>query len=566
MDDGQAPGRADNGRTEVDVPPVSRFQVPDLGVGVGFRIPHFAEIFETRPPMPWFEIISENFMVRGGMPARNLDRLLETYTAVPHGVSMSLGSEDDSDYLDNLEILLRRVRPPWFSDHVCFTGTPRRRVHDLLPLPYLRDTLDRMVDRARAVQDRFQIPFAVENPSSYLSWRATTMPEWDFMTELAERADCGILLDVNNVFVSSVNHGFDPYEYIDALPADRVLQIHLAGHTIRPEGFRLDTHDHPVCDEVWALYQHAIRRLGPVSTLIEWDGNIPSWARLMEEADTARRWRDAALADPAPLPPRDRRPTPDAPPDRALPPGWRQTFVDMIARDEPASDAWFGGGAISPMAQLAVYQEQYVLRLVEALQNETPGLCALAEDLGLDVEPLFLDYLLAHPSTHWTLNRVADDLADWLARGGHDPRLVDMARLDHAVQRGFEAENGHPLRPEQLGELPPLRLQPPVSLLSLRFDVHRRRSALRSDSPERPPVTATPTLLAVFRKEFRMRHMELEPGSYAILAGIAAGATTVDAIGAAVAAVGPERVTAEIGTWFRDFALCDLVERAGDRA
>ncbi len=538
---------------------VSRFQVPDLGVGVGFRIPHFAQVLDERPAMPWFEVLSENFMVRGGMPLRNLERLLDTYTAVPHGVSMSLGSEDPSDYLDNLGLLLDRIRPPWFSDHVCFTGTPRRRVHDLLPVPYLRDTLDRMVDRAKAVQDRFGIPFAVENPSSYLSWRASTMPEWDFMYELAERADCGILLDVNNVFVSSVNHGFDPYEYLDNLPPDRILQIHLAGHTIRPEGFRLDTHDHPVCDEVWALYHHAIRRFGPVSTLIEWDGNIPSWERLVEEADTARAHRDAALADRAPLTPPGPRPAPEAPIEVALPSAWSQTFVDMIARDTPASDAWFGGGAIPAQAQLEVYQEQYVLRLVEALEVEAPGFCALARRLGIDVQPVFLDYLLAHPSTHWTLNRVADAFAEWAEGAGLDPRLVDIARLDRAVQAGFEASFGRPLQPEQLSAMPALELQPPVQLLSLRFDVHALRSALLSDR-ELPEVHEVPVKLAVFRKDLRMRHIELEPGSWAVLSALGAGATTIDAIGAAVAAVGEADVAARIGTWFRDFALCDLVQ------
>ena len=250
--------------------------------------------------MDFFEIISENFMVDGGAPLYWLDRVLERYPIVQHGVSMSLGSGEDREHTALLKRLVARTHTPWLSDHLCFTRA-HVNSHDLLPVPYTRDVLDHIVDRCRRAQDTFGVPFAVENPSSYLSFRASTMPEWDFLAALADRADCGILLDVNNIFVSSVNHGFDPMVYIDAIPADRVVQIHLAGHSIRrAEGggeYRLDTHDAPVIDEVWALYRAAIARTGPVSTLIEWDDQLPTWERLSEEAETARAHREAALAE-----------------------------------------------------------------------------------------------------------------------------------------------------------------------------------------------------------------------------------------------------------------------------
>lgn len=273
---------------------VSRFGVPDLGIGVGFRRPHFREIAETRPEMDWFEVISENFMVDGGSPLYFLERLTDAYAVVPHGVAMSLGGEPDPGHLARLRTLADRVAPPWVSDHLCFNGDAHVRAHDLLPLPHTAAMRDRVVDRVKRVQDALGRPFAVENVSSYLTYRDSEMPEWEFLAQITEKADCALLLDVNNVFVSACNHGFDPNVYIDAVPADRVVQIHLAGHTIK-EKHRLDTHDGPVCDEVWALYDRAIRRTGPVSTLIEWDENIPTFARLQEEAALARKWRDQAV-------------------------------------------------------------------------------------------------------------------------------------------------------------------------------------------------------------------------------------------------------------------------------
>lgn len=273
---------------------MSRFGVPDLGVGVGLRIPHYSHIVEHVPEMDWFEIISENFMVDGGSPLHYLERVLEHYPIVQHGVSMSIGGEEISEHTQRLVALTERTHTPWVSDHVCFTGSQQVNAHDLLPVPYTPEMLDHMVERSKRMQGALSVPFALENPSSYLSFRASSMPEWAFVAELAERADIGLLLDVNNIFVSSINHGFDPVEYIDAVPADRVLQIHLAGHSVM-EGYRLDTHDAPVCSEVWELYRHAIERIGPVSTLVEWDGNIPDWERLSEEAAHARALREQAI-------------------------------------------------------------------------------------------------------------------------------------------------------------------------------------------------------------------------------------------------------------------------------
>ncbi len=276
---------------------VSKFGVPDLGIGVGFRIPHYREVVEQRPEMGWFEIISENFMVDGGSPRYFLDRLRDAYPVVQHGVAMSLGGAEDVSHTRRLKALAEEIRPPWVSDHLCFSGNAHNRLHDLVPLPYTASMRDHVVDRIRKTQDELGLPFAVENVSSYLTYRDSVQSEWDFLAEVVERADCALLLDVNNVFVSACNHGFDPMAYLRAMPMERVVQIHLAGHTIKPN-YRLDTHDGPVCDDVWELYREAIRRTGPVSTLIEWDAHIPSFERLQQEAQLAGRWREESLNAP----------------------------------------------------------------------------------------------------------------------------------------------------------------------------------------------------------------------------------------------------------------------------
>jgi uncharacterized protein (UPF0276 family) len=275
----------------------ARHAIPDLGVGVGFRVPHHQRVLDDCPPMDWFEVISENFMVSGGSPLDNLARLAASYRVVPHGVSLAVGSVEplDRDYLARLRALVDRLDPPWVSDHLCWGRAPGVHLHDLLPLPYTAEAVEVVVERVKRVQGTLERPFALENVSSYMTFRASSMTEWDFVTEVAERADCGLLLDCNNVYVSSRNHGFDAAQYIDALPADRVVQMHLAGHTDKG-AYLLDTHSEPVCDEVWSLYRRAVGRCGAVATLVEWDDAIPAWELLAREADRARAMRAEVLA------------------------------------------------------------------------------------------------------------------------------------------------------------------------------------------------------------------------------------------------------------------------------
>ena len=278
---------------------------PNLGHGVGLRTQHYRaalgeEIDETaadagaRAQVDWFEVISENFMVPGGNARRVLESVRRDYPIVLHGVSLSIGSTDplNERYLDELDALARAVEPAWISDHLCWSSFGGHSAHDLWPLPYTEEALHHVAARIARVQERLGRRILVENVSSYLTFRQSAMTEWEFLGALAEKADCGLLLDVNNVFVSARNHGFDPVAFIDGVPRERVAQFHLAGHSDKGTHL-LDTHDHPVCDEVWTLYRHAVRRFGALATLLERDDDIPPLDELVAEA---RRAADVAAA------------------------------------------------------------------------------------------------------------------------------------------------------------------------------------------------------------------------------------------------------------------------------
>ncbi len=275
----------------------ARLGVPDLGVGVGLRVPHYGHVLREQPAIDFFEVISENFLVEGGKPRYHLARVLESYRVVPHGVSLGIAGPEplDREYLKRLKRLLAEVKPPWLSDHFCWSGAGGAHVHDLLPIPYTKQAIERVVERAREVQDFLEVRFALENTSSYLSYEASTFSEWAFISEIAERADIGLLLDVNNVYVSAYNHGFDPFEFIEHVPHERVVQIHLAGHT-NLGAYIIDTHRGSVIDPVWDLYQRTVELTGSVSTSIEWDDEIPSFDVLMAETEKARAVRDRALS------------------------------------------------------------------------------------------------------------------------------------------------------------------------------------------------------------------------------------------------------------------------------
>lgn len=266
---------------------------PDLGIGIGLRVPHYEDIFTQQPDIDWFEIISENFMVEGGKPLENLDRILEHYPVVQHGVSLAIGSPDplNFDYLKKLKKLAERTKTPWISDHLCWGRLPGAHYHDLLPLPYTQEVIDYVAERARIVQDFLERPFALENLSSYVTYQKDQMSEWEFYAAVVEKADVYMMLDVNNIYVSSRNHHFDPKEYYQNIPMERVVQIHLAGHSDY-DAYVLDTHDDYVCDEVWEIYAEVYPLTGGVSTLLEWDDRFIPFQETWEEALKAKKFQN----------------------------------------------------------------------------------------------------------------------------------------------------------------------------------------------------------------------------------------------------------------------------------
>jgi uncharacterized protein len=270
-------------------------RLPFTGFGIGLRAPHYADVLERQAELDFVEVISENFMIDGGRPLWVLDAFRERLPVALHGVSMSIGSADGLDraYLRNLKRLADRVQPLFVSDHLCWTGVGGVNTHDLLPLPYTAEALDVVVQNVLMAQDVLQRPMLVENPSTYVTFINDEMEEADFLGTLCREAGCDILLDINNVYVSAANHGFDPIGYLRRLPPERVKQIHLAGHS-QGEHLLIDTHDTPVCDDVWALYSAALALFGPVPTMVERDGNIPPFDVLLAEVGTARSASPAA--------------------------------------------------------------------------------------------------------------------------------------------------------------------------------------------------------------------------------------------------------------------------------
>jgi hypothetical protein len=271
----------------------------DYGIGIGLRVPHYNHILSEKPTVDWFEIISENFMVDGGRPLKVLDQILEQYRVVQHGVSAYFGSAQppNREHLKKLKRLVKRTGTPWLSDHLCWGSVDGRFTHDLLPMPYTFAAAKLTARNIRQTRDFLEVPIAVENVSSYAEFHVSEMTEWEFLAEVVDLADCGILLDVNNIYVSSRNHNFNPYDYLNSIPAERVAQFHIAGHT-KYQKYVLDTHDHPVIDPVWKLYEHAVRKTGKTATLLEWDARIPSFEEVHTEALKANRFIENLEAKP----------------------------------------------------------------------------------------------------------------------------------------------------------------------------------------------------------------------------------------------------------------------------
>jgi len=277
--------------------PANRFNgFTEYGIGIGLRATHYNHILTRKPVCDWFEIISENFMIDGGRPLRILDEILEQYKVVQHGVSMYFGSAEkpNREHLRRLKELVQRTKTPWVSDHLCWGSVDGRYTHDLLPMPYTFEAAHLTAQKVREVRDFLEVPIAVENVSSYAEFQMSEMTEWEFLSELSRRSGCWLLFDINNVYVSAFNHGYDPLTFLNGIPADRVVQFHMAGHSHMGTHI-IDTHDHPVCEDVWDLYVAALKRFGRVSTMIERDDNIPPLDELLLEVNRTREIAEKVL-------------------------------------------------------------------------------------------------------------------------------------------------------------------------------------------------------------------------------------------------------------------------------
>ena len=260
-----------------------------LSFGLGLRTQHYNDFLNTKQPVDWLEVISDNYMVNGGKPLAMLERIRADYPVTMHGVSMSIGSVKglDKEYLKKLKVLEQRIQPMWVSDHLCWGGVHGRKLHDLMPLPFTQEALEVVSRNIRHAQDFLQRPLVIENVSSYVEFKQSEMTEWDFLSEICNRTGCQLLLDINNIYVSAFNHGFSPFDFIDSVPSKQIRQFHLAGHQDNGDHL-IDTHDHPVCHGVWELYEYALHRFGSVPTMIERDDNIPPLSELLEELDMAK--------------------------------------------------------------------------------------------------------------------------------------------------------------------------------------------------------------------------------------------------------------------------------------
>lgn len=544
--------------TRADGPPF-----PRLGAGVGLRTKHYAAALAAGAPLPdFFEVVTENFLGAGGRPREVLVEAANRRPIALHGVSLSIGSTDplDARYLDRVAALVELVKPAIVSDHLCWTSHGGRHSHDLLPLRFTEHEADRIASRVAEVQARLGMRILLENVSSYLAWRGSTMTEWAFLAAVAERADAGILLDVNNVFVSARNHGFDAREYLRGMPAGRVGQIHLAGHQDRGT-YLFDTHDAPVADPVWALYEETLALHGPVATLIERDDKIPPYEELLAEAARARAVLSRVASAPAmpPIAPRDpRRGESKRPEPRDATAAGHALLFAALSGASTGVLAEIDAGGLAPATRVEVYASSYRARLHDALLEDFPATDAF---LGHDrFHATALEYARAHPSTSPDLGDFGASFAAFLR--SRDAVAADLAALEWARTEAFDAADGTPLTMRALaaiapGRWPALRFTPHPSL---RFvSVQSRVDTIWKAADAGEPLPLSPGLasgvIRVWREGTTVFHAWMEAPEAAALSALARGEPFESAAGILAASLNatPEDAASALAAHLRDW-------------
>lgn len=502
------------------------------GFGLGLRTQHYADFLARKQPLDWLEIITDNYLIDGGKPLAVLDAIRRDYPVAMHGVAMSIGASQGVDvpYLQRVKALADRIEPLWVSDHLCWTGPSPEQLHDLYPLPYTDESARHVIAQIRHAQDVLGRRLVLENVSSYVRYRQDSASEWQFLAHIAEEADCLLLVDVNNIYVSSVNHGFDPLTYLQALPAHRVQQIHLAGHSDNGDHI-IDTHDHPVAQPVWDLYAQACQRFGAVAAMIERDDHIPPLADLLDELATARRIAAETLASPEPA---TAAVMPLAPAVDPLPlAAVQRHFADQVlagALPQATPDDPVTG-------RLPIYHHAYRARLAEVLADTYAKTFLYMGSDSFDVHARA--FAVAHPPQTRSLNRYGEGLVEALrVQYPDNPELHELAQLDWDLRTRFDSADVPTLetaaaQASDTWTTRPGVLHPSALLRTITTNVVGVWNAIHTDDdvPEAVALSAPATLL-VWRKGHQPHFRTLDTAESAWVQAMHAGASVHDACAA----------------------------------
>lgn len=546
---------------------------PNPGFGLGLRTPHYGDFLASPQPLDWLEIVTDNFLVEGGKPLVMLDRIRRDYPMVMHGVAMSLGAPDGPDlaYLQRVKALADRIEPLWVSDHLCWIGPGPEQLHDLYPLPYTDEAAKRVVTAIRAAQDVLQRRLVIENVSSYIAFKDSACSEWQFLSHIAQAADCLLLVDVNNIHVSSVNHGFNPLHYLNGLPAQRVQQIHLAGHADHGD-YIVDTHDHPVAEPVWQLYREACQRFGGVATMIERDDHIPPLAELLDELAHARQIAsESAAARTAPLSesiatrPQEIASGISSPSCDALSTVQQDMCACMLspAPTDPATLARLRTApGIDASQRLGIYHHAYRARLSEVLADSfAKTLLYLGSDTFDEVATAFA---VQHPPRHRSLGRFGAGLPAFLAeRWPDNPELHELAQLDWDLRACFDGADVPALSATAAAADPQSGwlhlespLHPSLQLRPVQTNVVALWKAIDADEevPEAAALPA-PRTLAVWRKDLQPHFSTVDPDQAPFVAAMAHGASILQAceqLQQLPALADPQALSAWLAHWWAE--------------
>lgn len=545
---------------------------PKLGCGVGLRTPHYAFITKEWPKVDWFEAITENYMDSGGKPISILEQIRSHYPVALHGVALSIGSVDplNERYLQRLKTLVERIQPVIVSDHLCWSGAGGEQLHDLLPLPFTEESIAHVAARVSQVQDFLKRPILLENVSTYVTYQHSVVPEWEFLSEVARRSGCGILLDINNIYVNSKNHGFDPYLYLSNIPGEKIGQFHLAGHTDMGT-YLFDTHSAPVIEEVWNLYRYALKQWGQISTLVEWDEKIPDWPELMEERDRAKVIYDQYAGHAPEIKNTPSQKVSYSAPKSKKGASLREVQDWMKSRIQTAGEIKAGESLLNPQGgeageeRISVYAGGYSARMQDGLSDvyET-----VQQILGEDAFGALSErYAQHYPSHEYNLSMVGRHLPQLIRKFPvkDKPYLEDLAEFEWKLTESFHAFDERPFDRSQLAKIPldvwesaRLHFQPSVILFSSDWpvlDLWKNRHNLKPEAK----VEKKSQLILIGRRGVQMRCEVLDKTQFRMLEGLMKGRLLGEVCEELAETIESENLP--IAEWFAGWVTDGLITR-----